>query len=153
VDERHSGIASGVNNAVARVAGLLSVAVVGAVVAASFTSHVDDELAGRQLSQPGQAAVREAKARSLAVEPADGALPAERPELREALADASESAFHLGMLLGALLVLAGGVVSLVGIENRRREVPCEECAGGALVGASEDHAHPTPAPVAEPAAA
>ena len=40
--------------------------------------------------------------------------------------------------VGAVLVLIGGVVSLVGIQNPRRSVPCEGCAGGALVGAAED---------------
>jgi hypothetical protein len=45
-------------------------------------------------------------------------------------------------------------VSLVGIENPRREVSCAECPGGALVGASrevaraEDGALPAPAPAA-----
>ena len=34
-DESHAGIASGVNNAIARAAGLLGVAALGAVVAAS----------------------------------------------------------------------------------------------------------------------
>jgi predicted MFS family arabinose efflux permease len=38
-DERNAGIASGVNNAIARVAGLLSIAAVGAVVGAAYTSH------------------------------------------------------------------------------------------------------------------
>ena len=34
VEERHVGIASGVNNGVARVAGLLAIAVLGAVISA-----------------------------------------------------------------------------------------------------------------------
>jgi predicted MFS family arabinose efflux permease len=142
VDERHSGVASGVNNAVARVAGLLAIAVIGAAVASSYSTAVDDELRGRQLSAAGQAAVTEAKARSLAVEPAEQAPPPERDELRAAFATSSESALRFGLGLGAGLVLAGGVVSLFGITNPRREVPCRECPGGALVGASEDHAHP-----------
>ena len=43
-DEHNAGIASGVNNAVARVAGLVGVAAVGAVVAASFDAKLDTEL-------------------------------------------------------------------------------------------------------------
>ena len=46
----HSGIASGVNNAVARVAGLLAVAAVGAVCAAQFASTIDSKLPAAQLS-------------------------------------------------------------------------------------------------------
>src|SRR3712207_3167499 len=45
-DERNAGIASGVNNAVARVAGLVGVAAVGAVVAASFGATLDENVGG-----------------------------------------------------------------------------------------------------------
>jgi EmrB/QacA subfamily drug resistance transporter len=144
VEEGRSGVASGVNNAIARVAGLLAIALVGAVVASSFAASVDDELAGRPLSPAARAAVEEAKERSLSVAPAERVPAPERPQVRDALADSSESAFQLGLGVGALLVLAGGVLSLVGIENPRRAVPCEECPGGAVVGASEDLAHPAP---------
>jgi hypothetical protein len=142
VSEGHSGVASGVNNAIARIAGLLAVAVLGAFIAGAFARNVDDDLAGARLSAPAQAAVDEAKARSLSTAPADRLRGAERAHVKATLRDASVSAFGLGLGLGGLLMIAGGVVSLAGIENRRRAVPCRECPGGALVGASEDHAHP-----------
>ena len=143
VGEEHSGVASGVNNAISRIAGLLAIAVLGAVVASTFASKVDEQLPAR-LSPQAQAAVDEAKARSLTVAPADRAPAAERAQVRAALVDGSTSAFQIGIGIGGILVILGGVASLVGITNRRREVPCEECPGGALYGASEDHAHPAP---------
>jgi hypothetical protein len=85
-----------------------------------------------------RAALAEARDRSLTTAPAQRVPPPERPLVKKVLEDASASAFHVGLGVGALLVLAGGVVSLVGIQNPRRSVPCADCAGGALVGASQD---------------
>ena len=53
VDEQHAGIASAINNSIARVAGLLAIAAVGAVIAAQFSSQVDSESAARQLHPGG----------------------------------------------------------------------------------------------------
>ena len=67
-DRRHAGIASGVNNAIARVAGLLAIAAVGLVVSAQFGAAVDDRLAGRaQLDRATRAYVDEARERPLTV--------------------------------------------------------------------------------------
>jgi EmrB/QacA subfamily drug resistance transporter len=138
VDGKHAGVASGVNNAVARVAGLLAIAVLGAFVSSQFASVVDDQLGGKPLGAAAQAAVKEAKDRSLTVQPAQRVPPPQRAEVHAALSDASTSAFQVGLGIGAGLVLLGGLVSLVWIENPRRKVACEDCPGGALVGASED---------------
>jgi MFS family permease len=138
VEEKHAGVASGINNAVARVAGLLAIAVFGAFVSTQFASVVDDQLGGKPLSATAQAAVKEAKDRSITVLPAQRVPPPERARVHAAFADASTSAFQLGLGIGAGLVVIGGVVSLAGIENPRRKVACEDCPGGALVGASED---------------
>jgi hypothetical protein len=138
VEDRRSGIASGVNNAISRIAGLLAIAVIGAFVASAFASDVDERLAGVELSSAARAAVTEAKERSLATTPADRLSGAEREQVRSALSESSTAAFHVGVGIGGLLMIAGGLVALVGIENPRRAVRSAECPGGALVGAPED---------------
>jgi EmrB/QacA subfamily drug resistance transporter len=137
-DERNAGIASGVNNAVARVASLLAVAALGAVVSMSFSSSIDRSLDGRTLSPAAQAAVAEAKRRTLASVDVSALPRAEQAPLAGAVQDASVDAFHLGMGLAAALVAAGGVLGLIGIVNPRRRVRCEDCAGGQLVAAPRD---------------
>jgi EmrB/QacA subfamily drug resistance transporter len=95
VPQHHAGVASGINNQIARVASLLAIAVIGAVVAARFESVLG-----------GQSDVA----------PLSGGSPR--------IVDASVSAFHAGLEVGGALVILGGIISLVGIVNpRRRERP------------------------------
>ena len=114
VPEHHAGVASGANNAISRVAGLLAIAVVGAVVAVQFGSMLDERLAARDLSAAQRAAVREVKAR-----PLSGGVPG-HPELDAPVEAASVHAFRWGMGVGGALTMLGGVISLVGIVNPRR---------------------------------
>ena len=67
VEERHVGIASGVNNGVSRVAGLLAIAVLGAVISAHFGAALDDELGAAPLTAAAAGRVADAKAQPLAV--------------------------------------------------------------------------------------
>jgi MFS family permease len=134
-DEHNAGIASGVNNAIARVAGLLAVAALGAVVAAQFGTAIDNNLAGRKLSPPATQTVDQARERTLSTVDTS-ALPAgERAPVAQAVQDASVTAFHRGVGIAAALVALGGVLGIVGIRNPRREVPCAECPGGQFAGA------------------
>jgi EmrB/QacA subfamily drug resistance transporter len=137
VDDEHAGVASGVNNAVARVAGLLAIGVVGALVSAQFGSRLDDRLAGARLDPPARAAVERARSRPLTVDAARTLPPRERATVRRGLEDASVRAFRVGMAASALLTMLGGVISAVGIVNPRRRA-ASECPGGALVGASRE---------------
>jgi EmrB/QacA subfamily drug resistance transporter len=88
VDQAQAGIASAVNNAVARVAGLLGTAVLGTALG----GHV------------------------------------------------SVSGFHMGLGVAAALLIAGGLLGGLLVQNPRRVVRAEECPGGALVGATRDAA-------------
>jgi EmrB/QacA subfamily drug resistance transporter len=140
VESGQAGIASAVNNAVARVAGLLGTAAVGAAVAASFVSGLDNNLAGHPLGPPAQAAVAEAKKLPLGRPNTSGLPRAQAQAITAAANEASLDSFHLGMGIAALLVAAGGVAGAIGVRNPQRAVSAEECEGGALVGAALDAA-------------
>ncbi len=137
VEPGHSGVASGINNAIARVANLLAIAALGAVVASSFASQLDHNLTGQPLSPAARSIVTSDRTRALVTSTA-GIPPQEKPEVHTALVDASVHAFRISLGIAAGLAALGGVVALIGIVNPRRKVPCTDCPGGALQGASAD---------------
>jgi EmrB/QacA subfamily drug resistance transporter len=131
-----AGIASGVNNAIARVAGLLGTAAVGAAVAGSFGSSLDKHLTGVTLGPAARGAVAQAKRLPLGRPDVHGLLSTQASALTRAAEQASLHSFHLGMAIAGVLVAVGGIVGVVGIRNPKGEVPAETCPGGQLVGAS-----------------
>jgi EmrB/QacA subfamily drug resistance transporter len=156
-DEHNAGVASGVNNAIARVASLVAIAAVGAAVAAQFGSALDDRVGGRELSQRAEATVERAKSRPLEAVSLAGVPAAERAVVGKATEDASVSGFRLAVGIAVALVALGGVLGVLGIQNPRREVPARDCAGGQLAGAPRDAARrpsecqpPAPQPEAAP---
>ena len=138
VEERHAGVASGVNNAVARVAELLSIAAIGVAVAAGFSATLDNRLSGRRLSPRAEGAIAEAKDRPLGGGSLVGVSGEERAVLAPAVTDASVRAFHLGMGIGGSLVALGGIMAGLGLRDPRRRVRARDCPGGALIGHPED---------------
>ncbi len=108
VDVRHAGVASGINNAVARVAGLLAIAVFGVVLARTFEARVRPRLDRLALSP----AAREGIARELPkLAGADIARvpsipPQERPVVRRIIDEGFVFAFRLVMIGAAGLALA-----------------------------------------------
>ena len=119
-DEQHAGIASGINNAIARAAGLLGVAALGAVVAAQFASGLSDRVDVSRLSPPARAAVQQTQDRTLARADVAGLQPQEAAQVARATEAAAVDAFHAGMLISASLVALGGVLGLALVRNPRR---------------------------------
>ena len=143
-DEHNAGIASGVNNAIARVAGLVAIAAVGAVVAASFGNRLEQELGARADRPEVAAAVEQVRKQPLAAVAVSGASPEVRAEVERAAEDASVGAFRLGMVISAVLVALGGILGLAGIVNPRRVVEARDCAGGQLAGVPRESARTSP---------
>jgi MFS family permease len=144
-DDSNAGIASGVNNAIARVAGLVAIAAVGAVVAATFGSKLDEEVGDKALARPEVArAVEQAKRQPLAVVEVQGVPEDVAASVRESAEDASVTAFHIGLGVATALVALGGILGLVGITNPRRRVSAAECPGGQLAGHPREGARQSP---------
>ncbi len=143
-DEHNAGIASAVNNAIARVAGLVAIAAIGAIVAGQYGSRLDDAL-GPLASRPGVAsAMASLRDRPFAVERPAGLEPAVAGSVARAQQQASVDSFHFGIGIAVVLVGLGGVLGLVGIRNPRRAVAAEHCAGGQFVGVPEEASHQSP---------
>jgi EmrB/QacA subfamily drug resistance transporter len=138
VDGSQAGIASAVNNAIARVAGLIGTAGVGAVVAGSFASALDRHLTHLQMGPAAQAAVEQAKRLPLGLPEVHGLPAAQARALRIAAEQASVHSFHLGMAIAAILLAAGGLAGALGVRNPRGEVLAEECPQGQLVGVGRE---------------
>jgi len=108
VDPRHAGAASGVNNAVARVAGLLAIAIFGAVLARTFDARVRARLDHLALSSPARAEI-DRELRKIAgadVTQVSSIPPPERRVVRATIDEEFVFAFRLVMFGAAGLALA-----------------------------------------------
>jgi EmrB/QacA subfamily drug resistance transporter len=140
VDKHEAGIGSAVNNAVARVAGLIATVSVGALVAAQFSASLDQHLGDQPLTARGRAAVAEAKQLTFGRPSVAGVPPREAVEITHASGQSSLDAFRVGIGVASALVVIGGLVGAAGIRNPRRVVRARHCSGGQLAGAPLDAA-------------
>ena len=117
VSESEAGIASAINNAVARVASLVATAATGSVLAAHFASELDSRLHGVPLNAPARSAVLAAKHLALGHPPLHGLAPAAADTISRAATAASVSSFHLAVAIAAALLGIGGVIGGAAIRD------------------------------------
>jgi EmrB/QacA subfamily drug resistance transporter len=120
VDQNRVGSASGINNAVARVAGVLAIAVLGIVMVKAFGSRLNHSLAHLPLSP---AIIRDLQANEikLAGLQVPGDLdPATRTTIRESVKEAFVFGFRIAMLICAGLSVASAAVAWLMIPRETR---------------------------------
>lgn len=111
VDQRHAGTASGINNAVARLAGVLAIAVFGMVMMKNFDGHLDKRLT--TLSVPSNI-VQEMRSREVelaALKPPDNMDAPMGSAIRAAIAESFASGFRVVLLCCAALALASAFIA------------------------------------------
>ncbi|HET8923484.1 MAG TPA: MFS transporter [Candidatus Acidoferrum sp.] len=109
VDQNHAGTASGINNAVARVAGLLSIAILGVAMLSAFSFHLNRSLSALALPQAVMLALQsnEIKLAALAVPPGIDANIA--AAIKASISQAFVFAFRFVVLICASLAVASAL--------------------------------------------
>jgi EmrB/QacA subfamily drug resistance transporter len=108
VDERHAGTASGVNNAVSRIAGTLAVAVLGTVAVPLFATALAARLDGLRVPPNVRPALMDQVARLVEIQ----VPPVDEPTRRllaQAVTDAFVHTFRVVMLVCAALALVSAL--------------------------------------------
>ena len=110
----HAGVASGVNNALARIGGLVAIAVLGVILSRSFDSRAEPRLQRTAISSTARTAVQRElpKMAGMKLDSIPALRPDERALVRFTIDDAFASAYRIVMLWVAALALAAALVGL-----------------------------------------
>lgn len=115
-EPRYSGIASGFNNAVSRVAGLVAIALMGAIVVQLW--HAGLATAGTNAPPAVAASLATVGDRAFVLPDPAGLSAPDAADVRARVLKAAGGSFRDGMWLAAALVAMGGVVSAIGIRPK-----------------------------------
>jgi EmrB/QacA subfamily drug resistance transporter len=118
VNQSHAGIASGVNNAVSRTAGLLAVAVFGLIMFHAFSSCLDQRLNVIPIPVDVRQALNAERLKLAAAEIPESINEETRVAIKEAIDECFVFGFRRVMLVGAALALGGSVLAWLMIRGR-----------------------------------
>jgi EmrB/QacA subfamily drug resistance transporter len=121
VPENRVGIASGINNAISRTAGLLAIAVFGIVMLQSFDRRLDQRLSEIELTSSARAALATQRNKLAGAELPKELHPDTQAIVRRAIEESFVSGFRVVMGLGALLAVgsAASAVVLIQAESQK----------------------------------
>lgn len=118
VPDGYAGVASGVNNAVSRLAGLLGIAVFGVVILATFGGQLESRLARLPINPEVRGSVFEQRARLAAAEVPAGVDDQTRMSLKNAINDSFRSGLRVVMSAAAGLALASALSAFMMIGGK-----------------------------------
>jgi EmrB/QacA subfamily drug resistance transporter len=119
VSEDYAGIASGINNTLARSAGVLAVALLGAMVLYTYTKSIEQNLEGMDISRNIKNEIVIESSNFAAADVPDG-LSVEKTNLvKNLLNDSFVSSFNRVVYVASILTLVGGLMSIIFIRSKR----------------------------------
>lgn len=120
VPQNRAGIASGVNNAVARTAGLIAIAVLGIVMLDLFKLDLDRHLAEVRVMSSMSQALHAQSNKLAAIEIPKEVDSTTQQSIHRAIDDSFLSGFRAVMLIGAILAGASAATALIFIRESKR---------------------------------
>jgi predicted MFS family arabinose efflux permease len=122
VDERHAGTASGINNAVSWMSGLLAIAALGIVAAHIFATNLDRSIERLPISASLRADLTSQSSKLAAIEIPPSLQGGLREQVEESIDAAFVEAFRVIMFICSGLALAGGIAAGILVEGRKSKV-------------------------------
>jgi MFS family permease len=120
VPENRAGIASGINNAVSRTAGLLAIAVLGLVMFQAFDRCLDHQLDRLEVAPSVRIALKDQRIKLAAAEIPANSDETTRSQLKELINECFVQGFRWVMACGVLLAILSSLTSFVLLEPRKR---------------------------------
>jgi len=119
-EDRHAGVASGINNATARVAGILAVALLGAIAVGVFARALDQRLDRLQLRPEVRSALQAEVPKLAEAAVPKNVAPAEHSVLERALHESFVRSFKVVSLIAAALAALSAAVAWLTIDRKTR---------------------------------
>jgi EmrB/QacA subfamily drug resistance transporter len=113
-----AGVASGVNNAISRTAGLLAIAVLGLLMAGVFAPALEQRLAASEIPAAAQNAVKQQEHKLAAIGLPAGIDEKSAAAVRQAVGEAFVAGFRAVMLTSAALAALSALVAWLLIEGK-----------------------------------
>jgi EmrB/QacA subfamily drug resistance transporter len=113
VAENRAGVASGVNNAVARTAGLIAIAVLGIVMLHVFNHGLDERVAQSNLPTSVTRSLQMQRTKLAAIAIPEDQDAATQQLIRRAIDESFISGFRMVMAIGAALAVASAVTAVI----------------------------------------
>ena len=126
VGEEQAGVASGINNAVSRTAGLLAIAVFGVMMLHTFSETLARRMNEIQFDERVKHAVYEQRVKLAGVELPPDVDPATREQLKGAVADSFVFGFRIIMWTSTALALASAASAWLFIRKSRVAKPKQQ---------------------------
>src|SRR4029077_11404255 len=112
IEQNRAGIASGVNNAVARTASLIAIAVFGVVMLHVFKTGLDHRLSSANLPASVAQSLQTQSIKLAAIDIPENVNPETHQLIRRAIDESFESGFRWVMVIGTTLAAASAVTAL-----------------------------------------
>ena len=112
VSQNHAGAASGINNAVSRIAGLLAIAVLGFVLIAVFNRDLDKRLNGLSVSSELRQQIDSQRSKLAAIQ-------TQNPDAREAIAESFVAGYRILLWIAVALSVAGSLSAAFFVDLKR----------------------------------
>jgi EmrB/QacA subfamily drug resistance transporter len=122
VKQSRAGVASGINNAVSRTAGLLAVAVFGLVMLHAFNHHLDQLLSNVNIPAESRRFIDDQRIRLAGAEVPDDLKPEVQARVRQAINESFVWGFRQIMLIAAALALLSALSAWLLIQGKGQQL-------------------------------